>query len=153
MKFKHTNISSQKAFILTPKKVPIALRAMQKRQTWDGVSISPKAKLGPDGKGQYPILSLAWYPDYGYEVHCIELSSESHFLVTNAKLSRPKVYIELGGQGQELWPRELFVPYEVAKQAILYLLTTGKRDPSLAWVGISTFPRKAVRARKHVSGK
>ena len=70
---------------------------------------------------------------------------------SDAKLSAPHVYVELGGQGQELWPRELFVPYAIAEQAALYLLATGRRDPSLKWVEISAFPRKEVRARKRTA--
>ena len=78
----------------------------------------------------------------------MELSAESHFVATSRNLSTPEVYVELGGQGQELWPCELFVSYEVAEQAVLHLLKTGRRDPLLKWVGISAFPRKKVRARK-----
>lgn len=124
------------------------LRAMQKRPTWHGVIISPDAKPDPDGEGQYPVLSLAWYPGFGYEVHCMELSLESHFAATNARLSEPEVYVELGGQGQELWPKELFVSLPLAAQAVLHLIGTTRRDPSLAWVAISAFPRKKVRARR-----
>ena len=133
---------------LTPQKVPGLLRAMQTRPTWAGVIISPDAEPGPDGEGQTPVLSLGWYPGFGYEAHCMELSPKSHFVATGKKLSKPEVYVELGGQGQELWPRELFVPFTIAEQAVLHLLRTGKRDPSLPWVAIDAFPRKDVLARK-----
>ena len=126
---------------------------MQKRPTWDGVIISPDAQLGPDGKGQYPILSLGWYPVYGYEAHCIELAPKSHFVATGTALSEPEVYVELGGSGQELWPCELFVPFATAARAVLHLLRTGKRDPSLPWVAIDAFARKNVRARKQVAAQ
>ena len=148
LKFKYTKVAGQRTLTLTPHKVPGVLHAMQKRATWEGVIISPDAKLGPDGEGQFPVLSLGWYPGYGYEAHCMELSAESHFVATSRNLSTPEVYVELGGQGQELWPCELFVPYEVAEQAVLHLLKTGRRDRSLKWVGISAFPRKKVYARK-----
>ena len=148
LKFKYTKVAGQRTLTLTPHKVPGMLRAMQKRATWEGVIISPDAKLSLDGEGQFPVLSLGWYPGYGYEAHCMELSAESHFVATSRNLSTPEVYVELGGQGQELWPCELFVPYEVAEQAVLHLLKTGRRDRSLKWVGISAFPRKKVRARK-----
>lgn len=127
------------------------LCAMRTRSTWEGVIISPEAKPGPDGEGQYPVLTLGWHPDFGYEAHCMELSPKSHFVATRKKLSRPEVYVELGGQGQELWPRELFVPFTIAQQAVLHLLRTGKRDPSLTWVAIGAFLRKNVRTRKRTA--
>jgi hypothetical protein len=130
---------------LTPEKVPAVLRAMQKRGTWQGVIISPDARLGPDGEGQSPVLYLGLHPGLGYEAHCMALGPESHFVVTSLRLSPPEVRVELGGQGQELWPRELFVPYEVAEQAALHFLRTGRRDPSLKWVGVSALPCKKVR--------
>ena len=120
---------------------------MHKRPTWEGVIISPDAKPGPNGAGQYPVLYLDWYPDFGYDAHCMELSPKSHFVARTTKLSKPEVYVELGGQGQELWPPELFVPFVTAEQVVHYLLRTGKRDPSLPWVAIDAFTRKNVRAR------
>jgi hypothetical protein len=120
---------------------------MKKRSTWQGVIISPDAKLGPDGEGQYPVISFAWYPEYGYEVHCMELTAQSHFLATMSKLSKPEVYVELGGQGQELWPPQLFVPLALASQALQHLLRTGTRDASLSWIAIDAFPRRTVKAR------
>jgi len=136
LKFKYTKVAGQRTLRLTPDKVPGMLRAMRMRSTWEGVIISPEAKPGPDGEGQYPVLTLGWYPDFGYEAHCMELSPKSHFVATGKKLSNPEVYVELGGQGQELWPRELFVPLTIAQQAVLHLLRTGNRDSSLTWVAI-----------------
>jgi hypothetical protein len=132
---------------LTPDKVAGMLRAMKKRSTWEGVIISPDGTSGPDGENQYPILSLSWHPEFGYGAHCIELSPKSHFVTSGDKLSEPEVYVELGGQGQELWPRELFVPFATAQQAVLHLLSTGGRDASLPWVAIDMFKRKPVLAR------
>ena len=152
LKFRYTKVAGQRMLSLTPEKVSGMLRAMQKRPTWEEVIISPDSKPGPDGEGQYPVLSLGWYPGFGYEVHCMELGPESHFVATNAKLSEPEVYVELGGQGQELWPRELFVSFSLAEQAVLHLIGTTRRDPSMAWVAISAFPRKKVRARRRAQG-
>jgi hypothetical protein len=148
LKFKYSRVAGERELRLTPERVPGMLRAMRRRRTWDGVSIWPDAKLGLDGEGQYPRLSLSWYPGIGYEAHCMELSPKSHFVATSKKLSEPEVYVELGGQGQELWPRELFVPVTVAEQAVLHLLRYGLRDSSLTWVAIDAFPRKNVRARR-----
>jgi hypothetical protein len=152
LKFKYTKVAGQRTLSITPEMLPGVLRAMQKRATWEGVIVLPDAKLGPDGAGQFPVLALGWYPGFGYEAHCMELSSKSHFVATSAMLSAPEVYVELGGQGQELWPRELFVPYAIAEQAALHLIRTGRRDPSLEWVGISAFPRKKIRARRRNTG-
>ena len=150
LKFIYTKVAGQRTLSLTPARVPRMLRAMQKRSTWEGVIISPDAKLGPDGQGQYPVLSLAWYPSYGFEAHCMELAPTSFFVATGGELSKPEVYVELGGSGRELWPRELFVPFPVAEQAALHLLLTGERDPSLRWVAIDAFPRKTVRVRRQL---
>ena len=151
LKFKYAKVAAQRMLSLTPEKVPGMLRAMQKRATWEGVIISPDAKLGPDGEGQYPVLSIGWYPGFEYEAHCMELSPRSHFVATSKNLSKPEVYVELGGQGQELWPRELFVPLSMAEQAVLHLLRTRKRSPSLLWIAIDAFPRQNVRAREKTS--
>ena len=62
LKFKYTKVAGQRTLPLTPHKVPGMLRAMQKRATWEGVIISPDAKLGPDGTGQFPVLSLGLVP-------------------------------------------------------------------------------------------
>ena len=152
LKFKYTKVAGQRMLSLTPAKVPGMLRAMRKRPTWEGVIISPDAKPGPDGEGQYPILSLGWYPGFGYEAHCIELAPKSHFVATGSELSKPEVYVELNGSGQELWPRELFVPFATAEQAVLHLLRAGERDRSLPWVAIDAFPRRSVRARRQTPG-
>ena len=117
LKFKYTRVAGQRTLSLTPQKLPGMFRAMQKRATWDGVTVFPVAKLGRDGEGQFPVLSFGWYPGFGYETHFMELNGDSHFVATSTKHSAPQVYVELGGHGQELWPRELFVPYAIAEQA------------------------------------
>jgi len=150
LKFKYAKVAGQRMLHLTPERVPGMLRAMMKRSTWEGVIISPDAKPGPDGEGQFPVLSLAWHPGFGHEVLCLEQTGEDHLVATSRKLSAPEVHVELGGQGQELWPRELFVPHAIAEQAVLHVLKTGRRDPSLQWVGLGAFPRKNVRPRRRI---
>ena len=145
MKFTYCKVAGYRDMRLEPPRVPGMLRAMIRRATWEGVIISPDAELGPDGQGQYPRLNLSWFPGFGYEVQCMELSGKDHFAATSRKLSLPEVYVELGGQGQELWPHELFVPYEIAEKAVLFLLANEKRDPSLNWIANGAFPRKALR--------
>ena len=148
MEFTYCKVAGYRDMRLGPPRVAGMLRAMLRRPTWEGVIIAPDAELGPDGQGQFPRLNLSWYPGFGYEVQCMELTGTDHFAVTSKKLSPPEVYVELDGQGCELWPRELFVPYEIAEKAVLFLLANEGRDPSLKWVANGAFPRKAVRERK-----
>ena len=147
--FKYSTVGSEEREI-TVSSAEAILRAMQERPTWDGVTISPNEELGLDGAGQFPLLNLSWYPDHGYEIQCFESAQrpDSDFLATSDALSPPEVYVELGGQGQELWPRELFVPFESALRATKYLLTDGREDPGLAWILISEFPRQPVSRRR-----
>lgn len=146
-RFKYTTVGESAEYPIEPEGVESLLQSMKTRPTWQGVIIAPDAKPGPDGEGQYPVVSLAWYPDYGYEVHFMELTAESNFLASSEQLSKPEIYIELGGQGQELWPRELFVPFAAVSQALCSLLQSGSRDQSLPWVAIDSFPRLEVKAR------
>jgi len=146
-RFKYTTVGESADYPIEPEGVESLLQSMKARPTWQGVIIAPDAKPGPDGEGQYPIVSLAWFPDYGYEVLLMELSGESNFLASSEQLSEPEVYVELGGQGQELWPRELFVPFAAVSQALCSLLQSGSREQSLPWVAIDSFPRLEVKAR------
>ena len=152
LKFKYIKVAGMRHRALAPSGAEAVLRAMKKRPTWEGTIISPDAKPGLDGAGQYPILSLDWYSDRGYAVHCMELAPRSHFLSTSTTLSEPVVTIELGGQGQELWPPELFVPDAMALKATRFLLRYGKRDPSLTWVAIDAFRRRKVKPRARRQG-
>ena len=52
------------------------------------------------------------------------------------------VDVELGGQALERWPRELFVPPELAVQALNHFLEFSKQVPALLWVRIDGFPRR-----------
>jgi hypothetical protein len=81
-------------------------------------------------------------------VHVIELGIKSHCVATSTRLSTPEFYVELGGQGQELWPPEMFVPFEMAEKVIQYFLETGTRDPALNWIAIDGFDRVSVKPRK-----
>lgn len=146
-KLQYIKVAGERFRALTSDRVESVLKAVTRRPTWEGLIVSPKAKLGLDGEGQYPRLHVAWYPEYGYEFHCLELALTSHFLATSSNLSKSSVYVELNGQGQELWPPELFVPFTMAAKAMRYLIRTGKRDPALHWVAIDKFPRRRTRPR------
>ena len=148
IQFEFTTIGGSESGAIEVADTDRTLRLMQSRPIWEGVVIFPTAKLGPDGEGQFPRLSLSWHREYGYEIQCFETpASNSEFLASAPTLSLPEVYIELGGQGQELWPRELFVSLDLATRALRYFLEDGRQDPELHWVGISVFPRRTVRAR------
>jgi hypothetical protein len=146
--FIYRKIAGQRDMKLSPEKVGGMLRAMLKRPSWEGVIVSPNETLGESGKGQVPRISIEWFPNFGYQVHVIELGIRSHFVATSENLSQPEVYVELGGQGQELWPPEMFVALEIAEQAIQYLLESSKRDPALKWIAIDGFNRASVKPRK-----
>jgi hypothetical protein len=129
--------------------VPAALLDLQSLGSWDGIHIFPDAEPAPDGHWQFPCISAGWEREGGgYVVQCFETTdSLSRILSTSELLSEPEVYIELGGATQELWPRGLFAPYNLALKAINHFLATGLQDPDLCWVGLRNFPRKTVARR------
>lgn len=129
--------------------LPKALMELKAVGSWDGLHIFPDAPSGPDGHFQFPWLSAGWETEgQGYVVQCAEnTDSMSFFLSTSAELSEPQRYLELGGVTQELWPGELFVPYDLALNAIQHFLSTGLQDPAHSWIGIGDFPRKTVARR------
>lgn len=129
--------------------LPKELIGLQAVGAWDGLQIFPDAEPAPDGHWQFPRISVGWVAEgRGYVVQCFETAnSKSFFLSMSARLSEPEVYIELGGSTEELWPKQLFVPYDLAAKAIQHFLATGLQDPELAWVGLSRFQRKTVPRR------
>lgn len=129
--------------------VPKELLGLQAVGAWDRLQIYPDAEPAPNGHWQFPRISAGWEGEgRGYVVQCFETAdSKSFVLSTSARLSEPEVYIELGGSTQELWPRQLFAPYDLAAKAIQHFLGTGLQDSELAWVGLNSFPRKTVPRR------
>lgn len=148
--FLYTRVAGARRYSATPDGVDKVIRSLQKRATWEGIIISPNEEPGPDGAGQFPVLNLSWYPGYGYQVQCFESAARlaSDFLATGSVLSKPQVYVELDGQGQELWPPELFVSFESAAKATRHLLVHGSEDPSLLWIPANRFPRRSTRPRR-----
>ena len=117
--------------------------AIQGRPAWDTL------RVAPEGLGQFPFMNLSWHEGHGFEVQCFETpESDSDFLVSDSDLSLPEVYVELGGQTQELWPRQLFTSLETAFLALHYFLEMGRENPDLAWVRIDRFPRRTVEPRR-----
>ena len=135
---------------LVSTELPKALADLQTMGWLNGLQIFPDAEPAPDGHWQFPRVSVGWYPDAeGYLTQCFETAySDSFFLSESSSLSEPEIYVGLDGQGQELWPRQLFVPYPSTLQALQYFLATGLQDPRLDWVGISDFPRRSVEPRR-----
>jgi hypothetical protein len=105
---------------------------------WDGASIAP-------ADGQFPLLHAEWHEGHGFVIQCYEDERAwSDFLLSSVSCGPPTIEINLGGQALERWPSELFVPEELAGQALDCFLATGKQDRTLHWVRIEAFPRKTL---------
>lgn len=128
--------------------VPRELLNLQSSGNWDGLHIFPDAVPAPDGHWQFPRISAGWEDKgQGYVVQCFETAASNSFILsTSSEVGQPEIHIDLIGT-QELWPQQLFVPYDLAARALEYFLDTGLQDPSLFWVGLSSFPRKTVKRR------
>lgn len=147
-KFQFNIVGGYEEGELDPNDADDTLRAMQARPMWEGVCVTPQEDLGDDGACQFPFLNISWHAEHGYELQCFETpQSNSDFLSAEQILGAPQVYVELGGQTQELWPRQLFVPFALAVQALRFFLESGRQVPSLHWVAIDRFPRRTVRPR------
>lgn len=129
--------------------IPGELRNLQASSGLEGLQLFPEADPAPDGHWQFPRMSIGWEAEgAGYVVQCYETAdSRSCMLVKSARLTEPEVYLDLGGQTEELWPVQLFVPFELALTAIEHFLRTGRQAPELTWVGLNEFPRKTVPRR------
>jgi hypothetical protein len=113
------------------------------RPAWDGLQIRP------EGNDMCPFMNISNHAAHGLEVQCFPTpDSDSDFLASDKVLSAPEVYVELGGQTQELWPKQLFVKEAIAIEALKYFLETGRESPKLIWVPIAKFPRRTVPPRR-----
>jgi hypothetical protein len=118
--------------------VPQILARLRSGPVWDVASIAP-------ADGQFPLLHIEWHEGHGFVIQCYEEEQAwSDFLLTGARCGPPAIEINLGGQTLERWPLELFVPEELAYQALDCFLTTRKQDPALHWIRIDAFPRETV---------
>ena len=118
--------------------VSAVLAHARSKPKWDGGSIAPQ-------DGQFPCLWIEWHGGLGFVIQCHEDErSLGNFLAAGSSCGFPKVEIELGGQALELWPSELFVPDELAEQALKFFVATGRQDPDLNWVRIDGFSRKVI---------
>ncbi len=114
------------------------LARLRSGPVWDGASIAPV-------DDQFPLLHVEWHEGHGFVIQCYEDEQAwSDFLLRAARCGPPTIEINLGGQALERSPSELFVPEELAHQALDCFLTTGKQDPALHWMRIDAFSRETV---------
>lgn len=114
------------------------LARVQSGPSWDAASIAPADK-------PFPLLHVEWHEGKGFVIQCYEdEQSWSDFLLVDPRCGAPAVEINLGGQALERWPSELFVPEELARQAVDCFLKTGKQNAALHWVRIDAFPRETI---------
>jgi hypothetical protein len=94
---------------------------------------------------QFPRMHIDWHRGVGFVVMAFESEESIGFYpIVGAECGRPEVPIELGGQALERWPRELFVPWAVAAQALQTFLQTGRQDGSFIWVANNGFEREII---------
>ena len=106
--------------------------------------VSGEAVIYPSG-ADFPRAMIDWHPRHGFVLLCFDSdASRGHFLTRSAVTSGPSVPIVLGGQAMEKWPLELFVPTELAADALRFFVDTGCRKPDLPWTRIDAFPREVV---------
>ena len=114
------------------------LARLRSAPVWDVASIAP-------ANHQFPLLHVEWHEGQGFIIQCYEDEQAwSDFLLTGPRCGSPTIEINLGGQALERWPAELFVPEELARQALDCFLIAGKQDPALHWVRIDAFPRETI---------
>jgi hypothetical protein len=133
--FRLSFVTGETALPIPP--VSEILARLRSEPVWDGASIAPD--------DQFPLLHVEWHEGHGFVIQCYaDEQAWSDLLRTGARCGPPTIEINLGGQTLERWPSELFVPEELAHQALNYFLTNGKQDPALHWIRIDAFPRETV---------
>ncbi len=106
--------------------------------------VSGEAVIYP-ASGEFPRATIDWHAEHGFVLFCFDSdTSRGHFLTRGDVMSRPSVAVILGGQAMEKWPAELFVPENLAAEALHFFLETGQRKRDLAWVRADHFPRKVI---------
>ena len=85
------------------------LREMESGEAWE-VAVQPIAEFP-----QFPRMHIDWHRGFGFVVMAFEDEKSIGFYpIVGATCGKPEVPIELGGQALEKWPRELFVPRQIA---------------------------------------
>lgn len=131
------------SFVTSETELPIPavseiLARLRSGPVWDAAWIAPVGD-------QFPRLHADWHEGHGFVIQCYEDEQAwSDCLLTRARCGPPTIEVNLGGQALERWPSELFVPEELARQALDCFLAKGKQDPGLHWIRIDAFPREIV---------
>ena len=113
---------------------------------WPEGAVSPLTTRHP-AIAEYPFMSLQFHGAAGFSLHIFPSEkSSSLFADTKSRLSAPTVYVCLGGQVIEKWPRELFLPHETALAVLEQFMATRRRSSSCTWVRLDRFPRVTVHA-------
>lgn len=136
--FQYSTIAGTEGTDVLPDEAASVLNSMQSRPSWDEVCVF-------SGDAQFPRLNISWRAPQGFVLQCFERAeSLSDFLVVDEPMSPPAIDIVLGGQTQERWPRQLFVPIGLAREALEIFLESGHQSSNLRWVRIDRFPRRTV---------
>ena len=124
--------------------LPAHLEELKAVGTFDGLVIVPDLEPRVQAPGNFPRISAMWAPDgNGFVIQCFESAQTPPcFLATSGRLSEPEVPVELGGSFGELWPRELFVPQELALEVLRGFLQTGAKSPRRTWIAQGDFQRR-----------
>ncbi len=136
--FQYSTITGTQDTDVLPDEAASVLASMQSRPSWDEVCVFPR-------DAQFPRFNLSWHAPHGFVLQCFESQeSLSDFLVVDEPMSPPAIDIVLGGQTQEQWPRQLFVPIGLAQEALEFFLESGRQSSNLRWVRIDRFPRRTI---------
>jgi hypothetical protein len=134
--FRLSFISSSMPLVVLP--TAELLMRLRSAAVWDEASIHP-------AESDFPRIHIRWHPTAGFKVHCFENEQScGHFLATDLGFSLPSIEINLGGQALERWPRELFVPEDLATEALEHFLKHGELKPLLSWIGTGRFARETI---------
>lgn len=94
---------------------------------------------------QFPMMHVDWHREAGFVVMVFEDEQSIGFYPTSdVPTGAPEIQIELGGQALEKWPRELFVPLEMAIRVCKTFIATGRQDRSVPWVANDAFAREII---------
>jgi len=116
---------------------------------WYELSIGPQHSRHPS-LAEYPFMHVEFHGRAGYSLLLFsEESAIGALAATRSELSKPRVYVCLGGQVIEKWPEELFLPPETAVRVIDHFFSAAEREPSAAWIRLDRFKRETV----HRGGK
>ncbi|HEX7810201.1 MAG TPA: hypothetical protein VF608_15805 [Thermoanaerobaculia bacterium] len=107
----------------------------------------PEAVIHPDDeRDPYPRMLIEHHRGAGVlSLVCFEDSSSTgHVASVGTRMSAPTVYVCLGGQVIEQWPRELFLQPALAEIVVAGFLENGRQSTSCSWIKLNGFERTTV---------